>query len=483
MNRAVFILNNKGGNMQSKDIKAITAQLEQGIQEMFTSEKFKNYLSTMAKFHSYSFNNTILIAMQMPEATYVAGFQSWKKNFERYVKKGETGIKILAPTPYKRKVLIEKLDDHGKAVLDKNGKPVMEEVEKKIPAFKVVSVFDVSQTDGKELPNLVNELNGTVEKFDDFMQALEMVSPVPIEYADIEGNAKGFFSASSHLIALQTGMSEMQTMKTGIHEVAHSILHSSENKAASDKDRKTKEVEAESVAYTVCQYFGIDTSEYSFGYIASWSSGKEMKELKASLETIRATASTMIRAIEDAMTEIVMERKGNRNQEQDQGIATITCEWSEHNAFLAGKTYSVLEFDELFKKCDKEWCVKRAAEEKIFGGREAAIESGKARYQGYAKVKYTIHMPDGHIPSSITERQDIGDGYGGVIDYFKTLPEFKFGNVVKILEKTKELDQIRINIQENKQKASVLKKLHENHSKLEQQSEKDVPEKGEVEKC
>lgn len=311
--------------MQGKNVQEITEELENGIKELFESDKYRSYLSTMAKFHNYSFNNTLLIAMQKPDASYVAGFQSWKNNFERHVLKGEKGIKILAPTPFKRKVLEEKTDDHGNLVLDSKGKPVMEEVEKVIPAFKVVNVFDVSQTEGKELPQIASKLTGSVKDFDDFMQALETVAPVPIQYADIEGNANGFFSPSNHFIAIQEGMSEMQTMKTCIHEVAHSILHSAENKDAADKNRFTKEVEAESVAYTVCQYFGIDTSDYSFGYIAGWSSGKEIPELKTSLETIRKTASEMISSIEEVVKEIQLERMGTKKHERTTHIEK-TCE-------------------------------------------------------------------------------------------------------------------------------------------------------------
>ena len=428
--------------MLGNNVQEITEELENGIKELFESDKYRAYLSTMAKFHNYSFNNTLLIARQKPDASYVAGFQSWKNNFERHVMKGEKGIKILAPTPFKRKVLEEKTDDQGKLVLDNMGKPVMEEVEKVIPAFKVVNVFDVSQTEGKDLPQLVSELKGQVKDYEDFMLALDYVSPVTIRYEKIDGAAKGYFSPAYHYIVIKDDMSEMQTMKTGIHEIAHSLLHATENKTALDKDRSTKEVEAESVAYTVCQYFGIDTSDYSFGYIAGWSSGKEIPELKTSLETIRKTASEMINSIEEAVREIQLERtESERNKEmsEEKGLATITVEWSEHAGFEAGKTYSVLEFDTLMKKYDKEWREGQKRELEQYGSFEAAIESGKAIYQGYSKVKFTINMPEGSIPSSITERQDIGDGYGGVVDYFKTFPEYKFGNVVKALEMAKEM--------------------------------------------
>ena len=299
---------------EKQKVQEITEKLEQGLKELFESEKYKSYLNTMSKFHNYSFNNTMLIAMQKPDATLVAGYKAWQRNFDRHVKKGEKGIRILAPAPYKIKEEQEKLDPvTGEIMLDKNGMPVTEEVEIKIPAFRVVPVFDVSQTEGKELPDIeVNELSGSVEDYEDFMQALTEVSPVPIGYEDIEGDSKGYFHAGEHRIAIQEGMSQSQTVKTAIHEVAHAKLHDRElNQDIEDagrKDRRTKEVEAESIAYTVCQRFGIDTSDYSFGYIADWSSGKDMKELKSSLDTIRKTASELITGIEDRLAELQRDR-------------------------------------------------------------------------------------------------------------------------------------------------------------------------------
>ena len=308
---------------EKQKVQEITEKLEQGIKELFESEKYKTYLNTMSKFHNYSFNNTMLIAMQKPDATLVAGFKAWQKNFDRHVKKGEKGIRILAPAPYKIKEEQEKLDPvTGEIMLDKNGMPITEEVEIKIPAFRVVPVFDVSQTDGKELPDIgVNELSGSVEDYEDFMQALTEVSPVPIIYEDIEGEAKGYFHTTDHRIAIQEGMSQSQTVKTAIHEVAHAKLHDRERNqdidAVLDKDRNTKEVEAESVAYTVCQHFGIDTSDYSFGYIAGWSSDRDMKELKSSLDTIRKTASELITGIEDRLAELQKDRAVEQEQKQE----------------------------------------------------------------------------------------------------------------------------------------------------------------------
>ena len=312
---------------EKQKVQEITEKLEQGIKELFESEKYKTYLNTMSKFHNYSFNNTMLIAMQKPDATLVAGFKAWQKNFDRHVKKGEKGIRILAPAPYKIKEEQEKLDPiTGEIMLDKNGMPITEEVEIKIPAFRVVPVFDVSQTDGKELPDIgVNELSGSVEDYEDFMQALTEVSPVPITYEDIDGDAKGYFHTTDHRIAIQEGMSQSQTVKTAIHEVAHAKLHDREQNqdidTVLDKDRNTKEVEAESVAYTVCQHFGIDTSDYSFGYIAGWSSDRDMKELKSSLDTIRKTASELITGIEDRLAELQKDRAVEQGQELEESLA------------------------------------------------------------------------------------------------------------------------------------------------------------------
>ena len=361
----------------AQQVREITDKLEQGIKELFESERFKEYLRTMSKFYHYSFSNTLLIAMQKPEATYVAGYTSWQRNFDRQVMKGEKGIKILAPAPYKAKEEREKIDPSTqKPVLDADGKPVTETVEVMRPAFKVVSVFDISQTDGKELPDIiVDELSGSVENYAAFFEALKQESPAPIAFEDIPGGAKGYFSPVENRIAIQEGMSEIQTIKTAIHEIAHAKLHSIDrpepepawkivmisdggtkrdflsgfaseteaNEAAERegwrfidenrfewrleveedtsaiqemrKDRHTKEVEAESVAYTVCQRYGIETSDYSFGYIAGWSSDKETKELKGSLETIRKTAAEMIDSIDAKLKVLLAEKSQEQTQE------------------------------------------------------------------------------------------------------------------------------------------------------------------------
>lgn len=319
---------------EKQKVKEITDRLEEGLKELFEGEKYKSYLNTMSKFHNYSANNIQLIEMQCPGATYVAGYKKWQKEFERHVNKNERGIRILAPAPYKIKEEQEKIDPvTNEPVLDRDGMPIMEEVEIKIPAFRVVTVFDYSQTDGKELPGLgVNELHGNVERYQDFMEALSRVSPVPIRYEGMEGDRKGYFIDLNRPIAIKEGMSETQTAKTGVHEVAHAKLHAKEieQETGTVKDRETKEVEAESIAYTVCQHFGIDTSDYSFGYIAGWSSGKEMPELKSSLDTIRRTSSELIKGIEAQLLEIEKERAAEQAQE-DMILLVANTDRSEYD--------------------------------------------------------------------------------------------------------------------------------------------------------
>lgn len=396
-------------NRNAQQVREITDKLEQGIQELFESEKYKEYLNTMSKFYRYSFNNTLLITMQKPEATLIAGYTAWQRNFDRHVMKGEKGIRILAPAPYKAQEEREKLDPATQMpVLDADGKPVKETVEVMRPAFKVVSVFDVSQTDGKELPDIaVDELTGSVENYAVFFEALKQESPVPIAFEDIPGAAKGYFSHVENRIAIQEGMSEIQTVKTAIHEIAHAKLHGdnqpepeptwkivmvseggtkrdfsigfkTEAEAISaaeeadwhfvdensfewqleveedlsaiqkiQKDRHTKEVEAESVAYTVCQRYGIETSDYSFGYIAGWSSDKETKELKSSLELIRSTAAEMIESIDAKVKVLMAEHEQENAQKWDKAVALA----SEGKGFIEvhesddGFDYSIYSTD------------------------------------------------------------------------------------------------------------------------------------------
>ena len=299
----------------AEKLKEITDRLEQGITELFDSERYKEYLRVMSKFHNYSFNNTLLIAMQKPDASLVAGFSAWKNNFGRNVMKGQKGIKIIAPSPFKIKQEMEKIDPQTqKPVIGKDGKPITEEKEITIPAYKVVSVFDVSQTEGRELPDIaVDELTGDVDRYKDFFAALEKTSPVPIGFEKIEGGAHGYYHLEDKRIAIDEGMSELQTLKTAIHEIAHAKLHDIDLNAPKDEqprvDRRTREVEAESVAYTVCQHYGLDTSDYSFGYVAGWSSGRELSELKSSLETIRSAAAEIINSIDGHIAELQKEQE------------------------------------------------------------------------------------------------------------------------------------------------------------------------------
>ena len=310
----------------AEKLKEITDRLEQGIAELFDSERYREYLKVMSKFHNYSFNNTLLIAMQKPDASLVAGFSAWKNNFERNVMKGQKGIKIIAPSPFKVKQEMQKIDPHTqKPVIGKDGKPVTEEKEITIPAYKVVTVFDVSQTEGKELPNIaVDELTGDVDRYKDFFAALEKTSPVPIAFEKIEGGSHGYYHLADKRIALNEGMSELQTLKTAIHEIAHAKLHDIDLNAPKDGqprvDRNTREVEAESVAYTVCQHYGLDTSDYSFGYVAGWSSGRELAELKSSLETIRSAAAEIINSIDGHIAEI--QKVQDKEQTAEQPTAT-----------------------------------------------------------------------------------------------------------------------------------------------------------------
>ena len=305
----------------SKDrMREIVDSIENGIKELFESDKYRKYLATMSRFHRYSVNNTMLIYMQRPNATHVAGFNKWRDQFGRNVLKGEKGIRIIAPTPYKKKVEEIKTDPETNApVLDADGKAIIEEKEIRIPMFKVVSVFDVSQTYGKPLPQLAADLSGNVQQYEVFMEALRRASPVPMEIKPVARDTDGFFSIKAQSITIRAGMSEVQTVCAAVHEIAHAKLHDYEHMTEladdgetilvpGEKSRNTEEVEAESISYAVCQYYGIETGENSFGYIATWSKGKELKELRASLETINKTASELITDIDRHFAEICKER-------------------------------------------------------------------------------------------------------------------------------------------------------------------------------
>ena len=270
-----------------KNIDEITEQLEQGVKAVFSCEQYKAYLDFASKFYDYSVNNTILIYMQMPSASYVAGYRAWQDKFKRQVRKGETGIRILAPVPHK----------HIEKVIDANGKEAEREI--RYNTYRAVSVFDISQTEGEEVPNPVKALSGTVNNYTELFERLKAVSPVPVGFEDITTGAYGYYNRVENRIALRSGMPEQQTVKTLIHEISHSMLHS-EDGEEKEAGRGAKEVQAESVAYIVCNTLGLDTSDYSFGYIAGWSSDKEVKELVESMEVIKRTAAAIIAAVKEA---------------------------------------------------------------------------------------------------------------------------------------------------------------------------------------
>ena len=319
-------------------LQEITAGIEQGIKELFESEKYMRYLSVMSKFHRYSVNNTMLIYMQRPDATLVAGYNKWKNQFSRHVKRGEHGITIIAPTPYKKKIEEQKLDPDTKApMLDKDGKVIMEEKEIEIPLFRPVKVFDISQTDGKPLPELASSLSGNVQNYEVFMEALRRSAPVPIEFEPMAANMDGYFSPDRQRIAIRAGMSEVQTVSAAVHEIAHSKLHNyakaqeeavraGDKEPPKKKDRNTEEVEAESISYAVCQYYSIQTGENSFGYIANWSQGKELPELRASLETINKAAGELIADIDRHYKVICKERGIDLTAQPEQAVPQSAAE-------------------------------------------------------------------------------------------------------------------------------------------------------------
>ena len=332
----------QGKEAAESKLDTIMKSLEEGVEKVFTSEQYQMYLQTMATFHNYSFNNTLLIAMQRPDATLLAGYQTWKKKFHRHVKRGEKGIKIIAPVPVKEKRQVEKIDEETQEiVIGIDGQPETETVERILPRFRVTTVFDVSQTEGEPLPTLeVNELVGDVLIYEDFMKGLEEISPVPFLFQKIDNGAKGYYSNAEKLIVIQTGMSQAQTMKTAVHEMTHAILHDRDvmEENGITKDRMTKEVESESVAYVVCNHFGLDTSDYSFNYVAGWSSDKEMPELRSSMDTIRLTSSQLIADI----TEKLLELQKTRKLEND----IKTEELTEESSFLSHteNSYAIYQY-------------------------------------------------------------------------------------------------------------------------------------------
>ena len=386
---------------RKQQMKEITERLEQGVKDIFTSEMYTTYLRTMAKFHNYSFNNTLLIAMQRPDATLVAGFNAWKNKFNRYVKKGEKGIQIIAPAPIKEVEEREKIDkDTGLAVLNENGEPEMERVEYVVPRFRLTTVFDISQTDGEPIPSLeVNELTASVKDYALLTAAIEQVSPVPMRFDEIEGDAKGYYNDADKEICIQVGMGESQTIKTMIHEVAHAMLHNSDlmKQRGEEKDRLTKETEAESIAFTICSALGIDTSDYSFPYVASWASGKEMKELKDSMDTIRLTAADFLEKLEAA----VAERSAERMTAMQYAEKLIANKEQEKTIYDDEQRNLIVNF--AFKLDD------RAATEELVNGLAVALaeddkeEVNRLMYDAQEKIE---NLPDRMI--GLSEMHDYG---------------------------------------------------------------------------
>lgn len=313
--------------VQGKDMDSIMQSLESGVEELFTSNRYQEFLKTMAKFHNYSFNNTMLIAMQRPDATLVTSYKNWQ-SMGRQVMKGEKGITIIAPAPYKKMKEKEVLDENQRPIMGTDGKPKTEQVEVTVPHFKAVTVFDIAQTSGEPIQTLAPELlTAAVQDFDSFMQAIQKISPVPIRFDEIDGNANGYYHNADKEIVIKKGLSESQTLKTAIHETVHAKLHDKEimESLGVEKDRLTKEVEAESVAYCVCSSFGLDTSDYSFPYIAGWSSSREMKEMKASMDVIRKTAGEMIDQLTEEL-EIILEEKQKTEVHEKYGILVDALE-------------------------------------------------------------------------------------------------------------------------------------------------------------
>ena len=313
--------------VQGKDMDSIMQSLESGVEELFTSNRYQEFLKTMAKFHNYSFNNTMLIAMQRLDATLVTSYKNWQ-SMGRQVMKGEKGITIIAPAPYKKMKEKEVLDENQRPIMGTDGKPKTEKVEVTVPHFKAVTVFDIAQTSGEPIQTLAPELlTAAVQDFDSFMKAIQKISPVPIRFDEIDGNANGYYHNADKEIVIKKGLSESQTLKTAIHETAHAKLHDSEimESLGVEKDRLTKEVEAESVAYCVCSSFGLDTSDYSFPYIAGWSSSREMKEMKASMDVIRKTAGEMIDQLTEEL-EIILEEKQKTELHEKYGILVDALE-------------------------------------------------------------------------------------------------------------------------------------------------------------
>ena len=526
----------------AEKMKEITDRLEQGIQDLFESDRFKEYLQVMSKFHNYSFNNTLLIAMQKPDATLIAGYNSWKNLFGRQVSRGAKGIKVIAPSPYKVKKEIDKIDPKTqKPVTDKNGKPVKEETEVTVPAFKVVSVFDVSQTEGKELPSIgVDELTGDVEQYADFFKATEQASPAPVGFEKIESGAKGYYSQTKKRIAINEGMSELQNLKTLIHEIAHAKLHDIDLNApakeqADRPDRRTREVQAESIAYAVCQHYGLDTSDYSFSYVAQWSSGRELAELKASLETIRSTASELIKDIDKNFAELTKDKEQTQAQEAQAEEPTPEEKQPEQDTPQEEKTEPTAEPPQEEKAgadspaADTPKAEKAATEEpakneaqteqpedtfptpdlgaepivtilwsehsRFHDGETMRLSEANALIgnldeatvseDGYYKTKFRIDFVMDGQPDYYVGRQDLGDGDGTLIDHIESYHAYyenneQWDNHVLKYGGTEALEADKAQREMLLHEFVPYLKLHDNLSKMEQTATKALEENGEM---
>ena len=522
----------------AEKMKEITDRLEQGIQDLFESDRFKEYLQVMSKFHNYSFNNTLLIAMQKPDATLIAGYNSWKNLFGRQVSRGAKGIKVIAPSPYKVKKEIDKIDPKTqKPMTDKNGKPVKEETEVTVPAFKVVSVFDVSQTEGKELPSIgVDELTGDVEQYADFFKATEQASPAPVGFEKIESGAKGYYSQTEKRIAINEGMSELQNLKTLIHEIAHAKLHDIDLNApakeqADRPDRRTREVQAESIAYAVCQHYGLDTSDYSFSYVAQWSSGRELAELKASLETIRSTASELIKDIDKNFAELTKDKEQTQAQEAQAEEPTPEEKQPEQDTPQEEKTEPTAEPPQEEKAgadspaADTPKAEKAATEEpakneaqteqpedtfptpdpnaepivtilwsehsRFHDGETMSLSEANALIgnldeatvseDGYYKTKFRIDFVMDGQPDYYVGRQDLGDGDGTLIDHIESYHAYyenneQWDNHVLKYGGTEALEADKAQREMLLHEFVPYLKLHNNLSKMEQAATKALEE-------
>ena len=522
----------------AEKMKEITDRLEQGIQDLFESDRFKEYLQVMSKFHNYSFNNTLLIAMQKPDATLIAGYNSWRNLFGRQVSRGAKGIKVIAPSPYKVKKEVDKIDPKTqKPVTDKNGKPVKEETEVTVPAFKVVSVFDVSQTEGKELPSIgVDELTGDVEQYADFFKATEQASPAPVGFEKIESGAKGYYSQTDKRIAINEGMSELQNLKTLIHEIAHAKLHDIDLNAPAEKqadrpDRRTREVQAESIAYAVCQHYGLDTSDYSFSYVAQWSSGRELSELKASLETIRSTASELIKDIDKNFAELTKDKEQTQAQEAQADEPTPEEKQPEQDTPQEEKTEPTAEPPQEEKAgadspaADTPKAEKAATEEpakneaqteqpedtfptpdlgaepivtilwsehsRFHDGETMSLSEANALIgsldeatvseDGYCKTKFRIDFVMDGQPDYYVGRQDLGDGDGTLIDHIESYHAYyenneQWDNHVLKYGGTEALEADKAQREMLLHEFVPYLKLHNNLSKMEQTAAKALEE-------